>query len=142
MVNISGTTEASKAVVRQFYVCAVQKDLARMEKLLHPDFTCGAPDYLPWGGTTITVEEYLKVTLPQVARVLDFSRFSFASLVAEGEDVVALINVGVMGTSAMLKISEHFVIKDGKAKSIWVAYYEPKALTELIALNARLDQAA
>lgn len=45
-------------------------------------------------------------------------------------------------TPSMIKISEHFVIKDGRAKPIWVTYYEPKALMELIAQNASLDQAA
>ncbi len=77
----------------------------------------------------------LNVVLPQVAKVLDFERFSYDSLTAEGDHVVALINVGVMGTSSTIKISEHWQMEGGKARSIWVAYFEPAALLELIERN-------
>ena len=73
--------------------------------------------------------------LPQVAKVLDFSRFSYDSITAEGDHVVALINVGVTGTTDMIKISEHWTLENGKARSIWVAYYEPAALIAVIERN-------
>lgn len=43
---------------------------------------------------------------------------------------MALIRVGVMGTDEVIKISEHFVLKGEKVLSLWVAYYEPKALMD------------
>ncbi|WP_210521297.1 nuclear transport factor 2-like protein [Hymenobacter terricola] len=77
-----------------------------------------------------TVGPYLQEVLPQVAQALDFSRFSFESLTAEDDRVVAVINVGVLHSKAMLMVSEHWVIQGEKAISLWVAYYEPKALLE------------
>ncbi len=49
---------------------------------------------------------------------------------------MALIGVGVVGTDAMVKISEHWVLKDEKALSLWVAYYEPKAIMERLERSA------
>jgi hypothetical protein len=44
--------------------------------------------------------------------------------------VVALVNFGLTGGNAMIKISEHWTVKNGKAISIWVAYFEPQALLD------------
>jgi ketosteroid isomerase-like protein len=129
-------TAASKAVVLKFYEAAVAGDIGAFRGFLTEDFVCSAPDYLPWGGTQHGRETYLTDILPQVGAVLDFGRFSYESLTAEGTHVVALINVGITNTDAMIQISEHLEIVDGKATSIWVAYYEPKILLEQIALNA------
>ena len=63
--------------------------------------------------------------LPNLPNVLDFRRFSYESLFAESDRVVALVNFGLTGNDAMIKISEHWTVKDGKAASIWVAYFEP-----------------
>ena len=66
--------------------------------------------------------------------MLDFSRFRYDVLVAEGEQVAALVNFGVTGSDAMIKISEHWTVKDGKATSIWVAYFEPQALLDKLGI--------
>ncbi|WP_420994183.1 nuclear transport factor 2 family protein [Cupriavidus sp. 30B13] len=132
----TGTAARNKDIVRMFYDGGVRGDIGGFARYLHPDFLCTAPDYLPWGGPRRGADHYLGVTLPQVAKVLDFGRFSYDSLIAEDERVVALINVGVAGTDAMLMISEHWILEKDTALSIWVAYFEPKALLERIAANA------
>jgi hypothetical protein len=48
--------------------------------------------------------------------------------------VVALVNFGLMGRDAMIKISEHWTVKNGKATSIWVAYFEPQALLDSLGI--------
>ena len=72
--------------------------------------------------------------LPNLPNVLDFRRFSYESLFAESDRVVALVNFGLTGNDAMIKISEHWTVKDGKAASIWVAYFEPQALLEKLGI--------
>jgi ketosteroid isomerase-like protein len=131
--------DANIAVVRAFYDGAVRKDSAVARALVHPDFVCSAPDYLPWGGTVAGGAKYLDVILPQVGRVLDFGRFSYDSITADEDRVIALINVGVTCTDAMLKISEHITVRDGKMTSIWVAYFEPKRLLEQLLHNTKAD---
>lgn len=72
--------------------------------------------------------------LPNLPNVLDFGQFSYDSLLAEGGRVAAVVNFGVAGTDAMIKISEHWTVRDGKAASIWVAYFEPQALLEKLGI--------
>jgi ketosteroid isomerase-like protein len=129
--------ESNKAVVRTFYDGGVRGDISGFGAHLHDDFVCSVPIYLPWGGDTRGAAGYLEDVLPQVAKVLDFGRFSYDSITAEGDHVVALISVGVTGSEDMIKISEHWRLEGGKARSIWVAYYEPAALMALIERNRK-----
>jgi hypothetical protein len=72
--------------------------------------------------------------LPNLPGTLDFSRFSYDAILGEGDQVVALINIGVAGTEDMIKISEHWKVEDGKARSIWVAYFEPQSLLKKLGI--------
>lgn len=137
MSTPSEKIDINKAVVKAFYAGGVRGDIAAIRSYLYDDFVCSAPDYLPWGGDTPSADGYVDDVLPQVAKVLDFSRFSYDSITAEEDHVVALINVGVTGTKSMIKISEHWKLDQGKARSIWVAYFEPAALLELIERNKK-----
>ena len=67
--------------------------------------------------------------------MLDFGRFSYAVFPAENDGVVALVNFGLMGNDAMIKISEHCTVQSGKATSIWVAYFEPQALLDKLGMH-------
>jgi hypothetical protein len=66
--------------------------------------------------------------------VLDFGRFSYDVFLAEDDRVVALVNFGITGSDAMIKISEHWTVKNGKATSIRVAYFEPQALLDKLSI--------
>jgi hypothetical protein len=72
--------------------------------------------------------------LPKLPDVLDFGRFSYDVFLAEDDRVVALVNFGLTGSDAMIKISEHWTVKNGKATSIWVAYFEPQALLDKLGI--------
>ncbi len=47
---------------------------------------------------------------------------------------MAVINMGVTGTDAIIKIADHWTVRDGKVASIWVAYFEPQALLEKLGI--------
>src|SRR5437870_4608235 len=131
----------NKAIVPAYYEGAERGDISEFAKYLHPDFVVSAPNYLPWGGSYHGAERFLQVILPQAAKALDFGRFGYERFTAEGDHVGVLIRVGVAGSNAMIKISEHWDLKDEKLISLWVAYYEPKALMDelesLGGLNSR-----
>jgi hypothetical protein len=59
---------------------------------------------------------------------------SYDVFLAENDRVVALVNFGLTGSDAMIKISEHWTVKNGKATSIWVAYFEPQALLDKLGI--------
>jgi ketosteroid isomerase-like protein len=123
-----------KAVVDAYYQAAVQGNLPSFGEYLHPDFVTTAPNYLPWGGQHDGAAFFRDEVLPNLPDILDFSRFAYESFTGEDGHVVALIRVGVTGTDSIIKISERWEVKDGMALSIWVAYFEPKALMNKLGL--------
>jgi hypothetical protein len=133
MINEALTTE-NKAIVRSFYEGGTNRDKKEYGAIFHPDFTVTAPRYLPWGGTS-NLTDYLKEILPQVTAVLDFSRCAIISLIGENESVVIVIEIGLTGLFDTIKISEHWEFKEGKAISLWVAYFEALRLIALIKEN-------
>jgi ketosteroid isomerase-like protein len=124
----------SKAVVDAYYQAGVQGRLTDFAPYLHPDFTTTAPNYLPWGGMHLGAAFFRDQVLPNLPDVLDFSRFSYDVLFAEGEKVIALVNFGLTGSEATITISEHWTVRDGKATSIWVAYFEPQKLLDKLGI--------
>jgi ketosteroid isomerase-like protein len=124
----------NKGIVDSYYQAGVEGRLPDFAVHLHPDFTTTAPNYLPWGGTHFGAAFFRDEVLPNLPDVLDFGRFNYEAFFAEGEHVVALINIGVTGTDAMIKISEHWTVQNGKATSIWVAYFEPQALLDKLGI--------
>lgn len=126
--------EQSKAVVDAYYQAGMQRRLTDFAQYLHPDFTTTAPNYLPWGGLHAGAAFFRDEVLPNLPGVLDFGRFSYDSLIAEDDRVVALVNFGVTGTDAMIKISEHWTVRADKATSIWVAYFEPQVLLDKLGI--------
>jgi len=128
-------TDQNKAIVRSFYEGGTNSEAGEYGDIFHPDFKVTAPDYFPWGGTS-NLKTYLDDVLEQVTAVLDFSRCRVVSLVGENDLIVIVIDIGIMGTPHTVQISEHWKITDGKAIDLWVAYFEPKQLLELIEKNA------
>jgi ketosteroid isomerase-like protein len=127
-------TNQAKAVVDAYYQAGKKARLTDFAPYLHPDFTVTAPDYLPWGGMHFGAGFFREEVLPNLPDVLDFARFSYDVFVGEGDQVVALISIGLTGSDAMIKISEHWTVEDGKARSIWVAYFEPQALLDKLGI--------
>jgi ketosteroid isomerase-like protein len=128
------SSEQSKAVVDAYYQAGVKGRLVDFAPYLHPDFTTTAPSYLPRDGVHPGASFFRDEVLPNLPDVLDFGRFSYDVFFAENERVVALVNFGLSGSNAMIKISEHRTVKNGKATSIWVAYFEPQALLDKLGI--------
>ena len=78
--------------------------------------------------------------LPSVTDVFDFARFSYDNVVAEDGHVVAVFNIGVTGTDAIIKIVDHWTLRDGKAISLWAAYFEPQAVLEKLGIKHGLGR--
>jgi ketosteroid isomerase-like protein len=130
------TTEndRNKVVVDEFYKAGLRRDLTSFSQYLHTQFTWTAPNYLPWGGTHTGATLFRDQVLSSLPDVFDFARFSYDNVVAEDGRVVAVINMGVTGTDAIIKIADDWTVHDGKVTSIWVAYFEPQALLEKLGI--------
>ncbi|MFL6710480.1 MAG: nuclear transport factor 2 family protein [Massilia sp.] len=132
----------SRAVVDAYYQAGVRGQLHEFAQYLREDFTTTAPDYLPWGGVHEGAAFFREQVLPNLPDVLDFGRFSYDVLFAEGSKVIALVNFGLAGSSEIITISEHWTVEDGKATSIWVAYFEPQALLDKLGIAHGLPRKA
>ena len=111
-------SEQSRAIVDAYYQAGVRGRLTDFAPYLHPDFSTTAPNYLPWGGVHAGAAFFRDEVLANLPDVLDFGRFSYDVFFAADEHVVALVNFGLTGSDAMIKISEHWTVSDGKATSI------------------------
>jgi ketosteroid isomerase-like protein len=123
-------SERNKAVVDEYFKGGVQGHLTSFAAYLHPDFSVTAPNYLARGGRPVGAAFFRDHVLRNVTDVFDFARFSYDNVVAEDGHVVAIFNIGVTGTDAIVKIIDHWTLRDGKAISLWAAYFEPQAVLE------------
>lgn len=120
------STERARALVKSFYDGGARGKITSFAGSLSEDFELFVPPQLPWGGT-FDKQQYVAL-LPRVAEALDFARMKYLSLTAEGQHVVALIEIGVQGTDTAIIISEHWDVQDGKAVRLRVAYFDPTPL--------------
>ena len=127
-------TERARAIVVSFYDGGARGDITSFKDRLAENFELFVPNYLPWGGH-FGKQEYVDL-LPRVAAVLDFTRLTYESLTAEGNHVVAFINIGVQGTDQSIMISEHWDIAGDQAIRLRVAYFDPKILLDQLAAAA------
>ena len=137
---IQSENERNKAVVDEFYKAGIKGHLTSFAQYLHRDFTVTAPNYLPRGGRHAGATFFVDQILSSLPDVFDFARFSYDNVVAEDGHVAAVINMGVTGTNAIIKIAGHWTVRDGKAASIWVAYFEPQALLEKLGIKHGLNR--
>ena len=133
-MSFQSENERNKAVVDAFYQLGIQGRLTDFAQYLDPNFTWTAPNYLPWGGTHTGAVLFRDHVLSSLPDVFDFARFSYISVVGEDGRVDAVINQGVMGTAAIIKIVDCWTVRDGKVTSIWVAYFEPQALLDKLGI--------
>jgi pimeloyl-ACP methyl ester carboxylesterase/ketosteroid isomerase-like protein len=136
---VQSENERNKAVVDEYFKAGVQGHLTSFAAYLHPDFTVTAPNYLPWGGRHVGAAFFRDHLLPGVTDVFDFARFSYDNVVAEDGHVVAVFNIGVTGTDAIIKIVDHWTLRDGKAISLWAAYFEPQAVLQKLGIKLTVD---
>jgi ketosteroid isomerase-like protein len=127
--------ERNKAVAHAFYQAGIEGRLTTFAQHLEPDFAVTAPHFLPWGGTHKGAAFFSGDLLPHLPDVFDFSRFSYDSVTAEDDRVAALINMGVTGTDRVIKLLDLWTIRNGKAASLWVAYFEPQALLDKLGIS-------
>jgi ketosteroid isomerase-like protein len=133
-MNTSPPSESAREIVERFYDGGARGDITSFRDSLADDFELFVPPQLPWGGT-FNKAQYVAL-LPRVAGVLDFSRLTYMSLTTEGSHVVALIKIGVQGTTESIVISEHWDVRESQAIRLLVAYFDPTALLEQIATAA------
>src|ERR1700722_19139415 len=136
---VQSENERNKALLDEYYKAGIRGPLTSFAAYVHPDFAVTAPNYLPWGGRHVGAAFFHDHLLPGATDVFDLARFSYDNVIAEDGHVVAVFNIGVTGTDAIVKIVNHRTLRDGKAVSLWAAYFEPQAVLEKLAIKLTVD---
>jgi len=130
-VNNTAELEMNKARARTFYEGARRGDVTDFLAVAKDAFTLTAPAYLPWGGTHRGKDKFL-IILPVVGKYVDFERAVIDSVTADENRVVVVFRLGVAGSTAMFRLSDHWEFEDGFVSSMWFAIFEPEALLSQI----------
>ena len=134
--------KANKAVVEAYYADSQAGDLTPfIRDYLDPDFSAVAPNYVPLGGKIHTAQTFADEVVPNLERMLDYTRFKYESLIADGDQVCALVRIGIANSSDTVLNSEHWTLRNGKALSLLVIFFEPQALLDSVNIPHGLTRA-
>ena len=134
--------KANKAIIKAFYAaCQTGDPTPFLRDHLDPDFFAVAPNYVPLGDKVHTAQTFTDEVVPQLDRILDFKRFKYESLIADGDQVCALVRIGIANSSDTVLNSEHWTVRNGKALSLLVIFFEPQALLDSVNIPHGLTRA-
>jgi ketosteroid isomerase-like protein len=136
-VTLAGRMAENKMLVRSVYSRISREDFCNSKSLFHKDFVYTSPEYLPWGGITKTSGRYFDLIVPKLLNAIDYARFTYSSLTNEGNCVVALFNVGIVGSNADVTFCEHWFLEGGLIRSLWSSLFEPLPLLVAIEHSKR-----
>ena len=126
---------ANKAVVEAYYSDSQSGDLTPfLRDYLGSDFSAVAPNYVPLGGKVHDAQSFTTEVGPHLDRMLDYSSFDYEALIADGEQVCALVRIGIANSPHTVLISEHWTVRDGKARSLRVIFFEPQNLLDSVGI--------
>jgi ketosteroid isomerase-like protein len=114
----------NKQIIKGAYEAMAQADVRSFLGVLDPQIEVREPDGLPHGGTYRGLDE-LKGMFAKAAPVLDSSKLAIEELTADEDRVVALLRIPLRGCDGDAVISEHWRLRDGKAISLHVFWFDP-----------------
>ena len=114
----------NKEIIKRAYEAMAQGDVRTFLAALDPQIEVREPEGLPHGGTYRGLDE-LKGMFAKAAPLLDSSRLAIEELTADGDRVVALLRIPLRSGDGDAVISEHWRLRDGKAVSLQVFWFDP-----------------
>lgn len=115
-----------KETIRNAYEGMASGDPGAFLGALHEEIVIIEPDPLPHGGTYRGKAEVIEF-MKSAGAVMDISRFEVDTLIAEDDRVAATVRCGVRG-GGEVHLSEHWLMRDGKAVELRVFCFDPTAV--------------
>ena len=113
----------NKQIIKGAYEAMAQGDVRGFLAVLDQQIEVREPDALPYGGTYRGVEELMGM-VAKAAPVLDSSKLAIEELTADEDRVIALLRIPLRGGDGDALISEHWRLRDGKAVSLHVFWFD------------------
>jgi ketosteroid isomerase-like protein len=122
-------SEASRAVVLAMYHAIKIGDFAHAIGFISPDVVVHEPPFAPWASqpTYEGLDEFDEL-IPDVAKYLDFSTIDPGPIIAEGENVFAVLRMKEQDSDRKVVIAEYSVVREGQIVEIRVFCHEMQGL--------------
>jgi ketosteroid isomerase-like protein len=114
----------NKQIIADAYDALARGDVRGFLGILDPEIDVREPTGLPYGGAYRGLDELMGM-FAKAGPVLDSSRLVVEELTADEDRVVALLVIPLRNGGADALISEHWRMRDGKAVSLQVFWFDP-----------------
>ena len=125
---MTAAASENKRIIRDAYDAMAGGDVRGFLGVLDEQIEVREPDGLPHGGLYRGLGE-LKEMFVKAAPVLDVGGMVVDDLVAEEDRVVAVLRIPLRSGGGEALISEHWRLRDGKAVSLRVFWFDPSLVS-------------
>ncbi len=123
-MNAAATqTAESKCIVEEMYAAGARNDFEGVMKCMDKDVVVIEPPYLPYGGTYKGIGEFQRL-LGIITAYADLSTVRLQYAVAEGDRVMAVLNILDKGTGKDLHLAEQSTVRNGKVVEMKIFYFD------------------
>ena len=120
-------TEKNRSLIGEMYSAAKRGDLEAFFAPISPDIVVAEPPFLPYGGTYRGIDG-LRSLFAQVTQILDLPNLTVDHLVADGDHVLGLIRVPIVGQDSDVTLAELSIIRDGKVAEMRIYFHRAGTL--------------
>ena len=113
----------SKKIVESVYKNIKAQEFDKVVGLIDPQVKISEPMFLPYGGDYQGLEGFNDL-LPKILQFIDVFSIEVDTIIADGENVVALLRAPSASGETELQFAEHFVVRDGKIVSIKLFFHK------------------
>jgi ketosteroid isomerase-like protein len=118
---------SSRDIVAGAYDALAAGNVKGFIGVLDPAIEVHEPPCLPYGGSFSGIQEVLGM-FGKAGPYLDSSQMVVEQLVADGDRVVAVLKMPLRDGSGAALMSEHWLLRDGKAVELRVFWEDPTIL--------------
>ena len=129
VAKVEGCTSENKTLVEELYAAVSNNQIQGLLDVLNPNLVVYEPTYLPYGGRTEGVTNFIEL-YSEIIKYIDIPSLTLDEVIAEGENVVGLVRANCALGGAEVKIVEHFTVRDGKVVEITLYFHEIGRLIE------------
>ena len=122
-------TEQSKRIVEEMYAAGARNDFAGVMQCMDENVMVLEPPYLPYGGTYRGIAEFQKL-LGIISEYADLSTVKLQYAIAEGERVMAVLNILDRKTGKQLHLAEQSTVKNGKVVEMRIFYFDAGSMAK------------
>jgi ketosteroid isomerase-like protein len=117
-------SSTSRDIIGGAYEALVQGDVKGFLGVLDAEIEVSEPACLPYGGTFKGLKDVMGM-LGRAGPYLDSGKLVVERLIADGDEVVAMLRIPLRDGSGEAEIAEHWRLRDGKAVELRVYWSDP-----------------